>query len=127
MGACFFPRLGPTPKRAIGFCDGFPTRDASAVKQEVRRKWFAQQVSKLRRKPIEFARRRWLSILRQGRHGVRLKEHLEHPDCLTVFQRACKMGLEGIVSKRLGSRYRSGRSPDCCARGEAGGGRRLGR
>jgi ATP-dependent DNA ligase len=34
-------------------------------------------------------------------------------DCgLTVFQHACKMGLEGIVSKRLGSRYRSGRSPD---------------
>jgi hypothetical protein len=25
---------------------------------------------------------------------------------------ACKMGLEGVVSKRLGSRYRSGRSPD---------------
>jgi hypothetical protein len=24
----------------------------------------------------------------------------------------CKMGLEGIVSKRLGSTYRSGRSPD---------------
>ena len=23
-----------------------------------------------------------------------------------------KMGLEGIVSKRLGSRYRSGRTPD---------------
>jgi ATP-dependent DNA ligase len=29
-----------------------------------------------------------------------------------VFQYACKMGLERIVSKRLGSRYRSGRSPD---------------
>ena len=29
-----------------------------------------------------------------------------------VFQHACKMGLEGIVCKRLGSRYRSGRSPD---------------
>jgi ATP-dependent DNA ligase len=29
-----------------------------------------------------------------------------------VFQHACKMGLEGIVSKRRGSRYRSGRSPD---------------
>jgi hypothetical protein len=28
------------------------------------------------------------------------------------FAHACKMGLEGIVSKRLGSRYRSGRSPD---------------
>ena len=25
---------------------------------------------------------------------------------------ACQMGLKGIVSKRLGSRYRSGRSPD---------------
>jgi hypothetical protein len=28
------------------------------------------------------------------------------------FRHACKMGLEGIVSKRLGSRYRSGRLPD---------------
>ena len=31
---------------------------------------------------------------------------------VTVFEHACRMGLEGIVSKRLGSRYRSGRSPD---------------
>src|SRR5213083_2553733 len=30
----------------------------------------------------------------------------------TVFAHACKMGLEGIVSKRKGSTYRSGRSPD---------------
>jgi hypothetical protein len=29
-----------------------------------------------------------------------------------VFRHACAMGLEGIVSKRLASRYRSGRSPD---------------
>jgi hypothetical protein len=29
-----------------------------------------------------------------------------------VFRHTCKLGLEGIVSKRLGSRYRSGRSPD---------------
>jgi bifunctional non-homologous end joining protein LigD len=52
------------------------------------------------------------SILRKARHGVRLNEHLEHDCGLTVFQHACRMGLEGIVSKRLGSRYRSGRSPD---------------
>jgi hypothetical protein len=38
--------------------------------------------------------------------------HLEHDCGLTVFQHACKMGLEDIVSKRLGSTYRSGRSPD---------------
>jgi ATP-dependent DNA ligase len=28
-----------------------------------------------------------------------------------VFQHACKLGAEGILSKRLGSRYRSG-APD---------------
>ena len=38
--------------------------------------------------------------------------HLEHDCGLTVFQYACQLGCEGIVSKRLGSRYRSGRSPD---------------
>jgi ATP-dependent DNA ligase len=43
---------------------------------------------------------------------VRLNEHLEHPEDDVVFRHACKMALEGIVSKRLGSRYRSGRSPD---------------
>jgi bifunctional non-homologous end joining protein LigD len=30
----------------------------------------------------------------------------------TVFRHACKLGLEGIVSKRKDSVYRSGRSPD---------------
>jgi ATP-dependent DNA ligase len=40
---------------------------------------------------------------------MRLAHHLERD---VVFQHACKMGLEGIVSMRLGSRYRSGRSPD---------------
>ena len=37
---------------------------------------------------------------------------MEHSEGAVVFQHACKMGLEGIVSERLGSRYRSGRSPD---------------
>jgi ATP-dependent DNA ligase len=31
-----------------------------------------------------------------------------HP---SVFGEACRLGCEGIVSKRLGSIYRSGRSP----------------
>jgi bifunctional non-homologous end joining protein LigD len=52
------------------------------------------------------------SVLRRSRHGVRLNEHLEYDCGLTVFQHACQLGCEGIVSKRLGSRYRSGRSPD---------------
>ena len=44
--------------------------------------------------------------------GREAHEHLEHAESAVVFQHACKMGLEGIVSKRLGSRYRSGKSPD---------------
>ena len=44
--------------------------------------------------------------------GVRLNEHLEHPEGHVVVQHACALGCEGIVSKRLGSRHRSGRSPD---------------
>jgi bifunctional non-homologous end joining protein LigD len=66
----------------------------------------------LRREPIEVRKATLASILRKSRRGVRLNEHLEHDCGLTVFQHACKMGLEGIVSKRLGSSYRSGRSPD---------------
>ena len=66
----------------------------------------------LRREPIEVRKATLASILRNSRPGVRLNEHLEHPEGAVVFQHACKMGLEGIVSKRLGLRYRSGRSPD---------------
>jgi hypothetical protein len=43
---------------------------------------------------------------------LRLNERLEHDDGELVFRHACKLGLEGIVSKRKGSPYRSGRSPD---------------
>jgi hypothetical protein len=38
-------------------------------------------------------------------------EHIEG-NGPTVFAHACKLGLEGIVSKRKDSNYRSGRSPD---------------
>jgi hypothetical protein len=41
--------------------------------------------------------------------GIRFNEHIEG-DGPTVFAHACKMGLEGIVSKRKDSTYRSGRS-----------------
>jgi bifunctional non-homologous end joining protein LigD len=66
----------------------------------------------LRKEPIEVRKATLASILRKAMPGVRLNEHLEYPEGAVVFQHACKMGLEGIVSKRLGSRYRSGRSPD---------------
>jgi bifunctional non-homologous end joining protein LigD len=43
--------------------------------------------------------------------GIRFNEHIEG-DGSTVFDHACKLGLKGIVSKRKGSTYRSGRSAD---------------
>ncbi|HEY6669485.1 MAG TPA: hypothetical protein VI075_00970 [Methyloceanibacter sp.] len=66
----------------------------------------------LRREPIETRKAALASVLRKSRPGLRLNEHLAHPEGHVVFQRACELGCEGIVSKRLGSRYRSGRSPD---------------
>jgi bifunctional non-homologous end joining protein LigD len=65
----------------------------------------------LRREPFETRKATLASLLRGSLPGLRLNEHLAHPGD-AVFRHACKMGLEGIVSKRLGSRYRSGRSPD---------------
>jgi hypothetical protein len=51
------------------------------------------------------------SVLAKAAPGVWLNEHIE-ADGPTVFAHACRMGLEGIVSKRKASSYRSGRSPD---------------
>jgi bifunctional non-homologous end joining protein LigD len=51
------------------------------------------------------------SIVAKAHPGIRFNEHLAG-DGPTVFAHACKMGLEGIVSKRKDSAYRSGRSPD---------------
>jgi bifunctional non-homologous end joining protein LigD len=52
------------------------------------------------------------SLLSRASPGVRFNEHLDEADGALVFAHACKLGLEGIVSKRKSSRYRSGRSPD---------------
>jgi ATP-dependent DNA ligase len=61
----------------------------------------------LRREPIEIRKRQLATLLRAARVGLQLNEHISEPGDV-VFRHACKMGLEGIVSKRLGSRYRSG-------------------
>jgi bifunctional non-homologous end joining protein LigD len=66
----------------------------------------------LRRKPLEVRKATLASVLAKARPGIRFNEHLDYDDGAAVFQHACKMGLEGIVSKRKDSLYRSGRSPD---------------
>jgi len=63
----------------------------------------------LRPLPIEKRKHRLLRLLRRAPYGLRYNEHVEGEGEL-VFAKACELGCEGIISKRRGSRYRSGRS-----------------
>jgi ATP-dependent DNA ligase len=49
------------------------------------------------------------TLLMRAGPGLRFNEHIED-DGPIVFHHACKLGLEGIVSKHKDSRYHSGRS-----------------
>ncbi|HKD92784.1 MAG TPA: hypothetical protein VKB56_12815 [Terriglobales bacterium] len=65
----------------------------------------------LRREPIEDRKEALAKLLRYAKPGLQLNEHISEAGDI-VFRHACQLGLEGIVSKRLGSPYRSGRSAD---------------
>ena len=65
----------------------------------------------LRRDPLEVRKATLASIVAKASPGIRFNEHIEG-DGPTVFAHACKMGLEGIVSKWKNSAYGCGRSPD---------------
>ena len=65
----------------------------------------------LRHDPLEVRKATLASIVAKASPGIRFNEHMEG-DGPAIFVHACKMGLEGIVSKRKDSAYRSGRSPD---------------
>src|SRR5256884_3806884 len=62
----------------------------------------------LQRDPLEVRKATLASIVAKASPGIRFNEHIEG-DGPTVFAHACKLGLEGIVSKRKGSPYRAGR------------------
>ena len=64
----------------------------------------------LRFKPIE-TRKQLLTKLLKGSDYSLVPNAYYEEDGATVFRAACKLGCEGIVSKRLGSTYRRGRSP----------------
>src|SRR5271166_5156517 len=66
----------------------------------------------LRRDPLVLRKATLASVLAHAAPGLRFNEHLDEEDGPLVFAHVCKLGLEGIVSKRRDSRYRSGRSPD---------------
>ena len=64
----------------------------------------------LRDLPLIERKRRLARLLgRAKRRSIQFTEHLTG-DGPTVFEHVCRMGLEGIVSKRTDAPYRSGRS-----------------
>jgi bifunctional non-homologous end joining protein LigD len=62
----------------------------------------------LRQRPLEERRDNLLQLV-HGVDNILFSEALSAEGAL-VFAKACKLGLEGTVSKRAGSRYRSGNS-----------------
>ena len=83
-------------------------------KDEWRRKYYHRigSLARWRRDPLAVRKATLASLLARAAPGLRFNEHLDEADGPTVFAHACKMGLEGIVSKRRDSTYRSGRSPE---------------
>jgi bifunctional non-homologous end joining protein LigD len=65
----------------------------------------------LRREPIEVRKRTLKGLLRRAHPGIVFNRHFV-AEGEVVFKQACALGCEGIVLKRLGSPYRSGRA-DC--------------
>jgi bifunctional non-homologous end joining protein LigD len=67
----------------------------------------------MRSEPLEERRKRLARLLSRSnkamRQGIQLSEAITG-DGAAIFRHACGLGLEGIVSKRIGSRYVSGRT-----------------
>ena len=70
----------------------------------------------MRREPIEVRKATLASILRKSRPGVRLNEHLQHPDGALVFAHAWRGGYR-VETARLALSFRSvaGLAPDAPA------------
>jgi ATP-dependent DNA ligase len=65
----------------------------------------------LRPRPLSDRKAKLARLLARAPAGIVYNEHTDL-DGATVFLHACKLGLEGIVSKRLTAPYRSGPSRD---------------
>jgi bifunctional non-homologous end joining protein LigD len=65
----------------------------------------------LRQLPLGERKAKLERLLAGSTGGIMLNEHTDE-DGSAVFQRACKLGAGGIVSKRLSAPYRSGPSRD---------------
>jgi ATP-dependent DNA ligase len=63
----------------------------------------------IRRELLEDRKRRLAGLLRLPHHGIAINEVFSGEGAV-IYKHACALGCEGIVSKRLGSPYRAGRS-----------------
>jgi bifunctional non-homologous end joining protein LigD len=63
----------------------------------------------LRSRPLLGRKKRLAKLLAKDRPGLQFVEHVDG-DGPMVFDHACKLGLEGIVSKRIDLPYKSGPS-----------------
>jgi ATP-dependent DNA ligase len=63
----------------------------------------------LRREPVERRKVLLIRLLAKASVGLQVNDHIVEPGDV-VFRHACQLGFGGIVSKRLGSPYVSGRS-----------------
>jgi bifunctional non-homologous end joining protein LigD len=62
-----------------------------------------------RPRPLEARKAKLARLIAKAPPGLHFNEHIEG-DGAAVFEHACKLGLEGIVSKHREHPYRSGRS-----------------
>jgi ATP-dependent DNA ligase len=63
------------------------------------------------RREALYARKAWLArLLAKSANGIQLNPHLTGEIGPAMFEHACKLGLEGVVSKRRDRAYQGGRS-----------------
>jgi hypothetical protein len=92
---------------------GVATTGASAIRRSRARRPLcsARRLRSIGRPWCARGWRRRVQCSAPPRLGIVLSAHTGD-DGATIFQQACKLGLEGIVSKRLSAPYRSGPSRD---------------
>ena len=63
----------------------------------------------LRKTPLLDRKRQLVKLIGKAKHAIQFNEHIDQAGP-TVFEHACRLGFEGIVSKRIDAPYRSGPS-----------------
>jgi ATP-dependent DNA ligase len=66
----------------------------------------------VRRESLDVRKARLERLLRKTDGGIQLSEHMEGEIGPAMFEHACQLGLEGIVSKRRDRPYKAGRCSD---------------